>query len=264
MVHTEEPTSTWTIDELAAAASVPSRTIREYQRLGLLPPPRRQGRVGRYGDEHRARLSIIGRLQARGYSLAAIGDLMGCWEQGRGLGSVLGVDANPAVLDEAPTELTGHQLAEIVPAFGDPDLVEEACSAGLLLVDDDTMIARSIAALELVGLAVAAGMPAAAAVELVAGIHDGAAEIAAAAVGPFVEHLWPRREQVDLAPVLARSRLLLAQASASLVVHELGVALRRRAAADDSGALTALIDRVAIGRIRRLTGHQGSGPITNP
>ncbi|MDH3679110.1 MAG: MerR family transcriptional regulator [Acidimicrobiia bacterium] len=256
MVGSDEAASSWTIDELAVEAGVPSRTIREYQRLELLPPPRRDGRVGRYGSEHRARLSIVGRLQERGYSLAAIGDLMGSWEQGRGLGSVLGVDADPAVLDEAPTELTDEQLTELVPAFGDPDLVERAISVGLLHVGDGTIIARSVAALELVGLAIAAGTPPPAAVEIVAGINEGAATIAAAAIAPFVEHLWPRRAEVDVAMLLSRARLLMAQAAASLVVHELGVALGHQADLDDTGELAAVVDRVAIGQLRRLTPHE--------
>ena len=222
----------------------------------LLPPPRREGRVGRYGPEHRARLSIIGRLQERGYSLAAIGDLMGSWEQGRGLGSVLGVDADPAVLDEAPTELSEDQLAELVPAFGAPDLVAKAISAGLLHAQQGTLIARSIASLELVGLAIAAGMPRDAAIEMAVGVQAGAAAIASAAIAPFAEHIWPHRAELDVAGLLSRARLLMAQASASLVVHELGTALREQADLDGTGELATVVDRVAIGRIRRLNDQE--------
>jgi DNA-binding transcriptional MerR regulator len=243
----------WTIDELAVDAGVPVRTIREYQRLELLPPPRREGRVGRYGSEHRARLSIIDRLQERGYSLAAIGDLIGSWELGRGLGSVLGVDANPAVLDEAPAEISAAQLEQLVPEIAEPRFVKAADAAGLIRsVDDDTFVVRSLAAVELVGLAIEAGMPPAAAIEMVSGIRTGAAAVASAVVDQMVEHLWPRRGVVDLSSLFSRARLLLAQASASMVVHELGVALDHQADLEDAGELRELIDRVTIGQVRRL------------
>jgi DNA-binding transcriptional MerR regulator len=64
------------IDELAGRAAVPVRTIREYQTVGLLPPPEKRGRVAYYRAAHLMRLQLIARLQARGYSLAAIRDLV--------------------------------------------------------------------------------------------------------------------------------------------------------------------------------------------
>jgi len=252
MVQTTDREQEWTIDELAAAVGLPVRTIREYQRLELLPPPRREGRVGRYGPEHRSRLAIIGRLQERGYSLAAIGDLMGSWERGRGLGSVLGVDANPAVLDEAPTELAESQLVELVPALAEQGLVEDAVAAGVLYRGEDGFVARSLAVLELIGLAIESGIPSAAAVEIAVGIRAGAASMATAAVDAFVEHAWPRRDEVDVAALLSRARLLMAQAAASLVVHELGAALGHHAAGDRSRELAETVNTVAIGQVRRF------------
>lgn len=46
----------WTVDDLAGRAGLPVRTIREYQTIGLLPPPRKRGRVGLYSRAHLARL----------------------------------------------------------------------------------------------------------------------------------------------------------------------------------------------------------------
>ncbi|HZJ27800.1 MAG TPA: MerR family transcriptional regulator [Acidimicrobiia bacterium] len=245
-----------TIDELGDAAGVPTRTIREYQRLGLLNPPRRDGRVGKYGTDHQARLAIIARLQDRGYSLAAIGDLIHSWEQGRGLGSVLGVDPSPAVLDETPTEITREQLNAAVAGLADPAGFEEAIDAGLIQVGDDARImVRSVAALGLVGLATQAGMPTDAAIEIASAIRSGAADIARTVVDRFMQHLWASgADNPDLAATLSRARLLLAQAAASLVVHELGVALYRHADEDPGGTqLHALVDQVAIGAVRTLT-----------
>lgn len=68
--------ATYTIDELAAAASVPSRTIRHYQSERVLPPPQRRGRTAVYTPEHLERLRLIGQLQGRGLSLRAIRDAL--------------------------------------------------------------------------------------------------------------------------------------------------------------------------------------------
>ena len=80
-----------TIDELAGAAATTSRNVRAYQARGLLAPPRLVGRTGRYGDEHLARLRVIGRLRRRGWSLAAIADAVRAADRGAELSDLLGV-----------------------------------------------------------------------------------------------------------------------------------------------------------------------------
>lgn len=66
-------TAALTVDELAARAGVTVRTIRFYSTRGLLPPPRiGPRRVGRYGQDHLARLALIEELQSQGMTLAAI------------------------------------------------------------------------------------------------------------------------------------------------------------------------------------------------
>src|SRR5258708_34769254 len=91
---------------------MPVRTIREYQTMGLLPPPERRGRVGTYDEEHLNRLRLIGRLQKRGYSLAGIRDLLDAWASGRTLPAVLGVELGPIALDETPVMLTSAELTD--------------------------------------------------------------------------------------------------------------------------------------------------------
>lgn len=71
-----ETTEALTIDDLAAATRVPSRTIRFYAAKGLLPPPVMKGRVAFYGAPHRERLGLIAQLQDRGLKIDAIRDLM--------------------------------------------------------------------------------------------------------------------------------------------------------------------------------------------
>jgi DNA-binding transcriptional MerR regulator len=78
----EDEGQQYTIDELALAAGLPSRTVRHYQSEGALPPPRRQGRVALYGPAHLERLRLIGRLQDRGLRLDAIRDALRQVERG--------------------------------------------------------------------------------------------------------------------------------------------------------------------------------------
>jgi len=79
-----------TIDELAARAGETSRNVRAYQARGLLPRPRLAGRTGIYDDRHLERLSTIRCLQDRGFSLAAIGELLDARDRGATLAEVLG------------------------------------------------------------------------------------------------------------------------------------------------------------------------------
>lgn len=64
------------VEQLAALADVSVDTVRFYQAKGLLPPPRREGRIGVYDDDHLARLERIRRLQAKGLTLATIRRLL--------------------------------------------------------------------------------------------------------------------------------------------------------------------------------------------
>src|SRR3954447_12683127 len=65
-----------TISELAERVGMTARNIRAHQSRGLLPPPIRQGRIACYGAEHEAVLIRITELQAKGYNLAAIEELL--------------------------------------------------------------------------------------------------------------------------------------------------------------------------------------------
>ncbi len=64
------------VEQLSAQAEVSVDTIRYYQSKGLLDPPRREGRIAWYGDEHLARLNRIRTLQTRGFTLATIARLV--------------------------------------------------------------------------------------------------------------------------------------------------------------------------------------------
>src|SRR5450631_1615475 len=119
-----------TIDDLARQVELPVRTIREYHTMRLLPPPERRGRVGLYGLRHVQRLQLITRLQRRGYSLAGIRDLLGAWESGTDLNTLLGSDQSQAALDEAPLLLTRAELLQRLPAL--EAATDQASQAGLV------------------------------------------------------------------------------------------------------------------------------------
>ena len=129
--------SEYRIDELAREAGTTVRNVRAYQDRGLLPPPRRSGRVGLYTDAHLARLRLIGQLLERGYTLANIAELVSAWERGQDIGELLGLEA--ALVqpwsDEVAGTITAEELNEI---FGDdPDALREAVKLGLLEPDED-------------------------------------------------------------------------------------------------------------------------------
>jgi DNA-binding transcriptional MerR regulator len=64
------------VEQLAGAAGVSVDTVRYYQARGLLPAPRREGRVAWYGPDHLSRLTRIRDLAGRGLTLATIGRLL--------------------------------------------------------------------------------------------------------------------------------------------------------------------------------------------
>src|SRR5262245_64895106 len=60
------------VEELARQSGVSVDTIRFYQKRGLLPAPRREGRIAWYSGEHAQRLARVKELQRQGFSLAVI------------------------------------------------------------------------------------------------------------------------------------------------------------------------------------------------
>jgi Predicted transcriptional regulators len=158
MTSTAETGEPLTIDDLARRVQLPVRTIREYHTMRLLPPPERQGRLGLYGDRHVQRLRLITRLQRRGYSLAGIRDLLGAWESGTDLVTLLGVDESQAALDETPLYLTRAELLQRLPALDEATLAR-AGRIGLVRPHGDHFGVRSPALLGLVADWVRAGVP---------------------------------------------------------------------------------------------------------
>lgn len=99
------------VEELARRAAVSVDTIRYYQSRGLLPPPRRQGRVALYGDEHRQRLERIRELQERGLTLATITRLVTGELDAADEALVSALSTATAEPEQPETQLTLEQLA---------------------------------------------------------------------------------------------------------------------------------------------------------
>ena len=182
-----------TIDELARAAGVTTRSIRAYQTSGLLPHPRLAGRVGVYDEGHLARLRYIAHLQDRGFSLAAIRDLLTAWEEGRSLSDVLGFeDALTAPWsDEAPGRVDADQLRRMFPETGDePGFVRRAVDLGLLVPEDEEWRVPSPTLLRVGAELVAAGIPLSAVLDEHALLSFDLARVAERFVALFEHHVW--------------------------------------------------------------------------
>jgi len=135
------------VEQLSAQADVSVDTIRYYQSKGLLAPPRREGRIAWYGDEHLERLSRIRTLQQRGFTLATIarlvsGELDAADEallgQLSGLtpaeGDVPADGAGPAADAGARAGATTYSLDELAAATGMPLALVKALEAEGLLI----------------------------------------------------------------------------------------------------------------------------------
>ena len=115
-------TAEFTIDELAAASGVPSRTIRFYQAKGVLPAPRKRGRVAMYDPSHLERLRLISELQDRGLRLRAIRDVLSRPEAtNETVHEWLGVrERVDSFVEDAPQLVTEEELRQLLgqPAPG--------------------------------------------------------------------------------------------------------------------------------------------------
>ena len=242
----------WSIDELAALVGVPTRTVREYRTLGLIEPPRKEGRVGRYNESHRRRLELIARLQERGYSLAAIRDLCEASASGRSLDEILGGAMSAAVGQGAVAYSTG-QLVDAIPALADRRVRRLASDASLIHAAGDDWVVRAPSLLTLVGDAIAAGATAEAAIRMAAGLTAGARVQAAAFADLVVNDLWNdgTASTAALVSIGRKARMQLTQAVASLIVHEVGLELRDRATKPGGAGLDALVDGLRVGVVRR-------------
>ena len=235
MVVTED-TDGMTIDELAHRTGTPASTIRLYQSRGLLPAPKREGRIGFYGPQHLARMHLIARLQTDGFSLAGIGRLLDAWKEGRALDEVLGLEAQVAATWGAPEPLvlTAHEFAARLPG-GDlsAELAQRALDLGLMRIEGDQIVIEEPKLLdvgtELAGL----GVPTEVILDEFEALRALMNQVSARFVHVFREFIWAvfveqgflEGQLPDVVATLQR----LSQLSESIVERTLRSALKQAA-----------------------------------
>ena len=229
------------IDELARLAGATVRNIRVYQDRGLLPPPRRDGRVGIYTDAHLARLRLIGQLLKRGYTFATIGELLSVWERGGDVAEILDLESAVGLpwSDEIPAYVTADRLTEMFGAEATAGNISRSVEFGLLEPDGMRYRVPSPRLLNAGAELVAAGMPLSAVLDLAGRLRaqvDAAARDLAGTVTRYVlagrlqDGLLQGQDIAEVAEITRRIRPLaqtavdamLAQAMAQHVPEALG------------------------------------------
>jgi DNA-binding transcriptional MerR regulator len=167
-------------EELAREAGIPVRTLRFYRERRLLPPPRREGRIAWYTEDHLARLRIIADLLERGHTLGGIAELLAAWEEGRDVAELLGLEGAIAApwSEETPVPLT---LAELDAAYAgqvDAESLDQAVALGYLGVEGDAVRHISRRLLDASAALVAEGIPLSAVLEAARGVRASADALA--------------------------------------------------------------------------------------
>ncbi|MEU2656532.1 MerR family transcriptional regulator [Streptomyces sp. NPDC007325] len=207
--------------ELAEAAGITVRTLRFYRERGLIPPPRREGRIAWYDERHLARLRTIAALLERGHTLTGIADLTTAFESGRDVGEVL--ELGPPT-EEEPVRLTPEELADHFAGEVTPENLAAALDLGYLATDGEDIVHVSRRLLDVSAALVREGVPLAEVLKAGARVRAHAEALA----GLFAEMLTAHAKEADL----QRLRPL----AKSVVEAELSMALDRRLRAGGPGS----------------------------
>lgn len=212
------------VEEVASRAGVSVDTVRFYQKQGLLPPPRREGRVAWYGPEHLERIDRVKELRRRGFTLAVIrrfldGELDGTDEP-------LAAAVAEAAEDGDEEFVTAEELAgrSGVPLA----LIESVAREGLLVprlhdgeprytADDVRIVNAGLRLLQ-------AGLPLAGLLDLARRHHSAMRDVAAQAVELFDSSIRQPLRAADVPEPEKAERLveafrLLLPAVGELVAH---------------------------------------------
>ena len=112
------------VKDTAARVGLPARTLRYYDRIGLVCPPRSAAGHRVYGPEDEDRLRFVRRAKALGFSLEEIGELLALAERGHSSKAAVEaerlLDAKIAAIDAQVAEL-GALRERLVTVLGDRD-----------------------------------------------------------------------------------------------------------------------------------------------
>lgn len=214
------------VEELAKSTGVTVDTVRYYQAKGLLPAPRRQGRVALYDETHLARIERIRALQARGFTLATIARVVS--------GELDAADealVGALTQESLPDEATLLSLADLAQRTGIPEpLLQAIAGEGLLVPNrvgeaegytaDDVAVARA-------GLALLEqGIPLTDLLALARAHHEATAAVARQAVDLFdayvrqpLRHAHVAGDDAAVARQLVEAFQTLLPATTTLVAH---------------------------------------------
>ncbi|MFF3084136.1 MerR family transcriptional regulator [Streptomyces nojiriensis] len=182
-------------EDVARAAGVKVRNLRYYQERGLLPPPRREGRIAWYSDDHLTRLRLISDLLGRGYTVNGIGELLHAWEQGGGLSQLLGLEREMTRdwVQEEPVTLSRGELRELFGPTATAADTRRAAELGYVTIDGDLVTYPNRRLLESTLALVRQGVPLAEILDAGEFVQAQAAAVADRFVGLF------RRYVIDAA-----------------------------------------------------------------
>ncbi len=123
---------THTVKDTAARVGLPSRTLRYYDRIGLVCPPRTAAGYRVYGPEEESRLRFVRQAKALGFSLAEIRDLIAITERGCRSEVVPEVerllDEKIAAIDEQVVELGVFRERLVAFRAGGPEAAAAAAT----------------------------------------------------------------------------------------------------------------------------------------
>jgi DNA-binding transcriptional MerR regulator len=199
----------FTIDQLAGEAGTTVRNIRAYQERGILPPPRRQGRVGLYSASHLARLKIIGSMLGRGYTLANVAELVAAWEKGHNVADVIGLEAavTSPWTDETPTHLTHEQMLQLLGGAPEPQAMAMAVQLDVIRPVPDGFIVPSMKLLNVAATLIREGVPLSDLLVMTAELRRRTEEIADGMVSMVIRHVFDRYGKDTLPPAEEAPRL---------------------------------------------------------
>ena len=200
------------MEELARLAGITVRTLRFYRERKLIPPPRREGRIAWYDDDHLARLRTIAALLERGHTLTGIAELAEALDHGRDVADLLGVEPT----EEEPVRLTPEELAARFEGQVTTENLAAALDLGYLGTDGGEIVHISRRLLDVSSALVREGIPLAEVLQAGARVREHADALAEMFAELVLRH-GPEEDLHRLRP-LARS----------VVEAELSLALDRR------------------------------------
>ncbi len=227
------------VEELASRAGLRVDTVRFYQAQGLLPPPRREGRIALYSDAHVDRLRRIRQLSDQGLTLALVKRVLE------------GSDPGPerGLLEALAQERAGEPCftrAELAEAAGIPEaLIAAAVAAGLvepLRVEGEERFGEADLRMARAGLEILkAGLPLDALLALAVEHSGEVRRVTDRAIDLFDRHVRKGDGSRDPEAVTSAFRTLLPQVTRLVALHfQRTLVSRALARLEDRGESEAL------------------------